>query len=57
MGDIDHAQMLILMARKDLKALLGMINGEPFDDEVFGLHLQQAAGLGIGGQQEPPQRR
>jgi HEPN domain-containing protein len=42
MGDLDHARMLILMAEKDLKALIGMIAGEPFDDEVFGLHIQQS---------------
>ena len=42
MGDLNHARMLILMARKDLEALTGMVGGEPFADEVFGLHAQQA---------------
>jgi HEPN domain-containing protein len=42
MGDLDHARTLITMAKKDLKALIGMVEGEPFEDEVFGLHVQQS---------------
>lgn len=34
--------MYLRMARRDLKALEGMLQGEPFADEIFGFHAQQA---------------
>jgi len=34
--------MMLEMARKDLKALEGMLDKETFDDEIFGFHAQQS---------------
>ncbi len=36
MNDLEHARSLLAMADKDFKALVGMGNGEAFDDEIFG---------------------
>lgn len=42
MSDLEHAQMMLDLAHKDLKALKGMADVEQFDDEIFGFHAQQA---------------
>ncbi len=42
MNDREHAERLLQMASKDLKALQGMMDAEVFDDEIFGFHAQQA---------------
>jgi HEPN domain-containing protein len=42
MNDREHAERLLQMASKDLKALQGMADAEAFDDEIFGFHAQQA---------------
>ena len=42
MRDLDHARMMIRMARKDLKAIEGMADAKTFGDEIFGFHAQQA---------------
>ena len=42
MGDIDHARMMLRLARKDLGALRGMLDPVAFDDAIFGFHAQQA---------------
>ena len=41
MNDLEHAKSLLAMAKKDLKAINGMMDPETFDDEVFGYHAQQ----------------
>jgi len=38
----DHAQDLLLMARKDFDALRGMFDNPLFADEIFGFRAQQA---------------
>jgi HEPN domain-containing protein len=43
MRDPDHAQLLLGMARKDLRALCAMLDRESFTEEIFGFHAQQAA--------------
>lgn len=43
MNDLEHARLLLAMARKELKALEGMQDREVFADEIFGFHIQQAA--------------
>ena len=43
MSDHEHSVMILAMARKDLKALSGMLDGGTFDDEIFGFHAQQTA--------------
>jgi HEPN domain-containing protein len=43
MNDLEHAKLLLSMARKDLKALEGMQDARIFEDEIFGFHAQQAA--------------
>lgn len=43
MIDLDQAQSLLSMARKDLLALEGMKDTDVFADEIFGFHAQQAA--------------
>ena len=47
MSDRDHARALLVRAQKDLKALRGMKDATSFDDEVFGVHSQQAAEKGL----------
>ena len=42
MASQDEAHLLLQMARKDLKAIAGMLDRDVFDDEVFGFHAQQA---------------
>lgn len=42
MKDIKHANKMLLMSNKDLKALRNMLDPEAFDDEIFGFHAQQA---------------
>jgi len=42
MSDLDHARMMLSMARKDLKALQNMLNMNAFANEIFGFHAQQA---------------
>ncbi|MBF0290761.1 MAG: HEPN domain-containing protein [Nitrospinae bacterium] len=43
MSDIEHARMMLELAKKDFKALGGMIDAEVFDDSIFGFHVQQTA--------------
>jgi HEPN domain-containing protein len=38
----EHAHALLEMARKDARALAGMMDPEVFADEIFGFHAQQA---------------
>lgn len=42
MKDIEHARLMLEMARKDFKALGGMTESTVFDDEIFGFHVQQS---------------
>ena len=42
MSDLEHAREMIALARRDLKALGGMLDAGTFEDEVFGFHAQQA---------------
>jgi HEPN domain-containing protein len=42
MSEHEEAQRLLIMAKKDLKALRGMGQSTDFDDEIFGFHVQQA---------------
>ena len=42
MRDLRGARMFLRLADRDVRALAGMVVGEPFDDEVFGFHAQQA---------------
>jgi HEPN domain-containing protein len=40
--DREHARALLKMARKDARALSGMMDAGVFADEIFGFHAQQA---------------
>ncbi len=42
MSERDYADTLLMMAKKDIQALHGMLNAEIFADEIFGFHAQQA---------------
>ena len=42
MRDLNQAKALLIMARKDFKALKAMMNAELFEGEIFGFHAQQA---------------
>ncbi|MFC1812445.1 HEPN domain-containing protein [Thermodesulfobacteriota bacterium] len=42
MSDLKQAQLMLDMARKDLKALKGMLDQDIFEEEIFGFHAQQA---------------
>ncbi len=42
MSELEHASMLLIMARKDFDAMRGMIDNPLFADEIFGFHAQQA---------------
>ena len=42
MSDTEEARELLVMARKDLKAIRAMGDNPEFDDEIFGFHAQQA---------------
>jgi HEPN domain-containing protein len=41
MKDVEHAAMMLGMARIDLRAVKGMVDSAIFADEVFGFHAQQ----------------
>ena len=41
MSDFKQAQLMLRMARKDFKALKGMMDIEIFEEEIFGFHAQQ----------------
>ena len=42
MSDLKQARETLGMARKDLKALKGMMDTDVFAEEIFGFHAQQA---------------
>ena len=42
MSDRDHAVDMLLAAERDLRALLGMLDGATFATEIFGFTAQQA---------------
>jgi HEPN domain-containing protein len=42
MPDLDHARLLLDIARRDLTTLSAMSESTLFPDEVFGFHAQQA---------------
>lgn len=42
MSDPEHARLMLLLAKKDMKALGSMIDEKSFDLEIFGFHAQQA---------------
>ena len=42
MRDLEHAQMMIELAAKDLKAVAAMGDTASFDIEIIGFHAQQA---------------
>ena len=43
MRNLEHARMMLTVARRDLRAMDGMkTHAEFFDDEIFGFHAQQA---------------
>ena len=44
MNDLEQAQELTRAAEKDISALRGMGDAATFADEIFGFHVQQAAG-------------
>jgi len=41
MTDRDHALNMVKLARRDLKALHGMLDSDVFAEEIFGFHAQQ----------------
>lgn len=43
MSDLDHARQMLAIARRDLKALGGMLDQDIFAYEIFGFHAQQTA--------------
>lgn len=43
MSDHDHARQMLVIARRDLKALGGMLDSDVFAYEIFGFHAQQTA--------------
>lgn len=43
MSDLDHARHMFTIAKRDLKALGGMMDQEIFAYEIFGFHAQQTA--------------
>lgn len=43
MSDLDHARQMLDIAKRDLKALGGMLEPDIFAYEIFGFHAQQAA--------------
>jgi HEPN domain-containing protein len=47
MVDRKQAELLLDMAKKDLRALGGMSDSAVFADEIFGFHVQQAAEKGL----------
>jgi HEPN domain-containing protein len=42
MNDREHAEEILEVARRDLRALRAMTDSEAFPDEIFGFHAQQA---------------
>ena len=48
MSDIEHAQAMLRMAQRDLRALRGMQNAEVFADEIFGFHVHDTFMLPYG---------
>lgn len=42
MNDREHAEEILEVARRDLRALRAMTAAESFPDEIFGFHAQQA---------------
>lgn len=42
MSDREHAEEILEVARRDLRALRAMTDAESFPDEIFGFHAQQA---------------
>jgi hypothetical protein len=42
-GTVDNARQMLSIARRDLKALGGMLDADVFAYEIFGFHAQQAA--------------
>lgn len=43
MCDLDHARHMLNIAKRDLKALGGMLDSDTFAYEIFGFHAQQTA--------------
>jgi HEPN domain-containing protein len=43
MNAYSHARQLMLMAKKDINALISMMSSDEIADEIFGFHAQQAA--------------
>jgi HEPN domain-containing protein len=43
MCDLDHARQMLNIAKRDLKALGGMLDSDTFAYEIFGFHAQQTA--------------
>lgn len=43
MCDLDHAQQMLNIAKRDLKALGGMLDSDVFAQEIFGFQAQQTA--------------
>ncbi len=43
MCDLDHARQMLNIAKRDLKALGGMLDPDIFAYEIFGFHAQQTA--------------
>jgi len=43
MCDLDHARQMLNIAKRDLKALGGMLDSDVFAYEIFGFHAQQTA--------------
>ncbi|MBE0504517.1 MAG: HEPN domain-containing protein [Desulfuromonadales bacterium] len=43
MCDLEHARQMLSIAKRDLKALGGMLDAETFAYEIFGFHAQQTA--------------
>jgi HEPN domain-containing protein len=43
MPDLDHAIQMLAIAKRDLKALGGMLDADIFAYEIFGFHAQQTA--------------
>jgi HEPN domain-containing protein len=43
MSDLDHARQMLGIAKRDLKALGGMLDSDVFAYEIFGFHAQQTA--------------
>ena len=40
--NLDHAESMLSIAKKDVKALRSMLDPDKFDVETFGFHAQQA---------------